>query len=190
MRAVTPLVGQFDTLTMAQIAEAAGIGEADLRAVFADKEAVLRAFMDSVLAKVGAVMDPAEEVRQLEAIGVDQPLASRLLQVLDILDAYYRRVRGSLDAYYRGFNKGDESGEVGAPSFGRDGYRMLGQAPEVRQVVAKLLEPDARRLRLPAEVLAEAFLSLSRAVTRASGELGEPLPAEQAVDLFLHGAIR
>jgi AcrR family transcriptional regulator len=42
-RAALPLLAEYETLTTAQIAEAAGIDEADLLAVYADKEAVMRA---------------------------------------------------------------------------------------------------------------------------------------------------
>src|SRR4051812_20015978 len=96
VRATMPLIGEYDTLTMARIARAAGIGEADLLAVFADKEAVIQACMSVLMARVSAVMDPGEEVRELDAIRVDQPVASRLFEVIDILGAYYHRVRTDL----------------------------------------------------------------------------------------------
>ena len=58
----------------------------------------------------------------------------------------------------------------------------------MEQAVARLLKPDEPRLRLPAEALAEVFLGLSRFCTWAPNEL-QPLPADQVIDLFLHGAL-
>lgn len=63
-RTTIPLLGEYETLTMARIARAAGIGEADLLAVFADKEAVIQACVSMLAARNGAVMDPAEESTQ------------------------------------------------------------------------------------------------------------------------------
>ncbi|WIN00355.1 hypothetical protein ACTOB_004055 [Actinoplanes oblitus] len=65
----------------------------------------------------------------------------------------------------------------------------MGRGTAVRQAVAGLLRPDQHHLRLPADALAEAFLGLSRTAARTPGEEREPLPAEQVVDLFLHGAV-
>jgi hypothetical protein len=70
----------------------------------------------------------------------------------------------------------------------RNDFRVLGSLPEIQQAIAKLLKPDEQRLRLPAEALAEIFLSMSRFCTRPPNEV-QPLQAEQIVDLFLHGAM-
>lgn len=189
VRATMPLIGEYDTLTMARIAQAAGIGEADLLAVFADKEAVIQACMSKLMAHVSAVSDPAGEVSKLDAIRVDQPLASRLLEVIDILGAYYHRVRAGLEAFEQAGFAGDGTGiEPSTRSFSRNDFRVLGGLPEIRRAVAKLLKPDEQRLRLSAEALAEVFLGMSRFCTRAPNE-EQPLPAEQVVNLFLHGAL-
>jgi AcrR family transcriptional regulator len=190
-RATLPLLGEYETLTTARIAEAAGIGEADLLAVFADKEAVMQACVAMLTEAVGAVLNPAEEVREIGAIRPDQPLASRLVKVIDVLDAYNRRIRVDLDdllpASVPAAGSSDAPGN--RPSGPQDDFRSLSsRSSEIREAVTKLLEPDQQHLRLPAQVLAEAFVGMAFGV-RPAGPDHSPLPAEQVVDLFLHGAL-
>jgi AcrR family transcriptional regulator len=190
-RATMLLLGEYETLTTAQIAQAAGIGEADLLAVFADKEAVMQACVATLTEAASAAFNPAEEVREIGAIRTDQPLASRLVKVIDIFDAYYRRVRIDLDdlvpANAPAVGTADTPGIP--PSDRQDDLRGLGRLVEFRQAVAKLLKPDEQRLRLPVEVLAEAFVGMTFSGVRPAPPDQAPLPAEQVVDLFLHGAL-
>jgi len=190
VRAAIPLISEYDTLTTAQIAQAAGIEEIDLVAVFPDKEAVIQACIEMMTTHLSTVMDPTDEIGKLDAIRVDQQLASRLIEVLGVVDAYCHRVRADLNAFEQFVVTG--TGTTGAPSTqssGRKDLRFLSDQPEFRQAVTRLLEPDAQRLRLPAEALAEAFLTMSTVGARSPNEERLPLPAEQVVDLFLHGAL-
>jgi AcrR family transcriptional regulator len=180
VRAAVPLLGEHDSLTTARIAEAAGVGEGELLAVFPDTTAVLDACVSTMTARVSAVIDPAGEVRRIAAVGVDQPLAARLVAVLDILVAYHRRVRDELSTF-------DQISAPGTGSGGGPGLRFLQGVPEVRESVVDLLRPDEDRLRLPVETLAEVFLLMSHAATRGAAEGPPPVPAEQIVDLFLDG---
>ena len=187
--AVLPLLSEYPTLTTARIARAAGIEEAELLAVFDDKEAVMQACGAMIAAQLSAITEPADEVRKVAAIRVDQPLAARLTEVLGIIDAYHRRVRAELGAFEQAVLAGT-AGASGAPApSGRTDLRFINTLPEVRQAVAGLLEPDEQRLRLPAEALAEAFLTMASVGARTENEHRAPLPAEQIVDLFLHGAV-
>jgi hypothetical protein len=68
VRAAIPLVEQYDTLTTAQIAEAASIDDADLLAVFADMNAVVRACLGTVQAYLGEAFDPTDVLRELQTI--------------------------------------------------------------------------------------------------------------------------
>jgi AcrR family transcriptional regulator len=68
VRATIPLLGEYQTLTTAQIARTAGVGEADLLAVFADKEAVMQACVAALAEAMTGVLNPAEEVRETGAI--------------------------------------------------------------------------------------------------------------------------
>ncbi|MEV6852055.1 hypothetical protein [Actinoplanes sp. NPDC051411] len=184
VRAATPLIGEYETLTTARIARTAGISEADLLTVFADKDAVVRACLSTMADRMSAAFEPTDELHRIAAIAVDQPVASRLTAVIDILSAYYQRVRADLEAFEQ---PAFPSGGTG-PELADYDFRSLAELPEIRQAVAGLLRPDEQRLRLPAETLAELFLSLSRYCTRAPNE-EQPLPADQVVGLFLHGAL-
>lgn len=190
VRATIPLLGRSDTLTTAQIARAAGIEESDLVAVYPDKEAVLQACVAALAAHMAAAMEPTDEVRRMDAIRRDQPLASRLVEVLGIVDAYHRRVRADLSAVEQTVIPATTTpGASGTGSSAGQDLRSLSDLPEIRHAVTSLLEPDEHRLRLPAAALAEAFLTMSRVAARTPNEERSPLPAEQVVDLFLHGAL-
>ena len=175
VQAVIPHLGD-PNLTTARIARTAGVEEADLLAVFPDLDAIMRACAVMMTEQMSVVMDTALELRQVDAIRLDQPLASRLVEVLDIVDAYHRRVRAGLLALELTFASGH-----GTSRFGDDDRRYVGGQPEFRPAVTRLLEPDRQRLRLPPEILAEAFLSVSG--------VGARPPAGQVVDFFLHGAL-
>ena len=191
VRATIPLIGEYETLTTAQIARAAGIDEADLLAVFADKDAVMLACTTTLMEAMIAAFDPAEELREIGAIRTDLPLASRNVKVIDILDAYHRRIRVDLDdllpATVPAAGTADAPGI--RPPVPQDQLRSLGNSSEFRQAVATLLEPDEQRLRLPAQLLAEAFVGMTVGGIRSASPDQSALPAEQVVDLFLNGAL-
>ena len=187
--ATVPLISEYETLTTARIAESAGVDEADLLAVFADKEAIMQAWTATMTAAMAAAFDPAEEVRKLSAIRTDQPLTSRLVQVIDIFDAYFRRTRITLDdlrpASIPAPNDAESSDTPMIPpmEIGSQGIRSL-----VRPVVTKLLEPDEQHLLLPPRVLADAFVGMISSIWGVGPDQAPP-PAEQVVRLFLHGAV-
>src|ERR1700755_3104280 len=84
--AALPLVAEHGTaVTTAAIARAAGIGEATIFRVFADKEELLDAC-------VAEVLRPDTMVAELEAIPLDQPLADRLVQAAEALRAHVDRM--------------------------------------------------------------------------------------------------
>ncbi|MBB2948971.1 AcrR family transcriptional regulator [Actinoplanes lutulentus] len=188
VRAAWPLLGEYPRLTLARIAEAAGITEADLLTVFPDPESVLEAAMATVMTRLSTVIDPAVEVRELEAIPVDQPLEARLVAVIEILDAYQLRVAAGVRTIEQiGIPAGTPVTRTARPQDAKPAIQL----PEVRQAVARLLEPEGERLRIPAEILAEIFLGISRVGAQPINEEQHPtVPAEQIIDLFLHGALR
>ncbi|MFL5334099.1 MAG: TetR/AcrR family transcriptional regulator, partial [Geminicoccaceae bacterium] len=103
MRAATPLMAEYDTVTTAQIAHAAGIDEAALLRVFDDKDAVLRACMAVLQTSLAAALDPSQVLRELNSISVQQPLTGRLVEAVEALDAYHVRMRTDLDALRQSF---------------------------------------------------------------------------------------
>ena len=89
VQAAIPLITEWDTVTTAQIARAAGIDEATLRRVFDDKDAVLTAALQ---VHVMTALDPTQVVQDLQSIRLDQPLAARLAEAIDALDTYHGRL--------------------------------------------------------------------------------------------------
>ncbi|BBH68303.1 hypothetical protein ACTI_49880 [Actinoplanes sp. OR16] len=59
----------------------------------------------------------------------------------------------------------------------------------MREAVEKLLDPEQGQLRLPARVLAAAFVGMVFGGVRPAHPDQLPLPAEQIGDLFLYGAL-
>src|SRR5215470_11776618 len=84
--AALPLVTEHGSaVTTAQIARAAGIGEATIFRAFADKESLL----DAVVVEV---LRPDHVLREIASISLDQPLAARLVEAVDALDAHLGRM--------------------------------------------------------------------------------------------------
>src|SRR3982751_2548171 len=94
VRAALPLVAeQGAAVTTAQIARAAGIGEATIFRAFADKNEVMQACITSVL-------DPTTVLRELQSISLEQPLAARLVEAVEALDAYLGRMGAVIGAVH------------------------------------------------------------------------------------------
>src|SRR4051794_28168550 len=185
VRAALPLVAeQGAAVTTAQIARAAGIGEATIFRAFADKNEVLQAC-------IAAVLDPATVLQELRSIPLEQPLAARLVQAVEALDAYLGRMGAVIGAVHTSGTPnrrpGTEPVDAAEPR-GRSTGRDASQAA-TRQAVLDLFEPDEADLRLSAGAATDAFLGMF------FGRGGGPRPVapattEQLVDLFLYGAIR
>ncbi|MEV4638386.1 helix-turn-helix domain-containing protein [Actinoplanes sp. NPDC049548] len=184
VRAALPLVAERGAaVTTAQIARAAGIGEATIFRVFADKNEVLQAC-------IAAAMDPTLALRELRSISLDQPLVARLVEAVNALDAYFGRMGAVIGAVHASGTPhrrpGTEAVDPARPR-GRSADRDAAQAA-TRQAVLELFQPDEAELRLPAEAATDAFLSMffGRGGSRAT----TPATTEQLVDLFLHGAVQ
>ncbi|GIE78051.1 TetR family transcriptional regulator [Actinoplanes philippinensis] len=192
-----------------QIAKAAGIGEATIFRVFADKEELLEAC-------VAAALRNDHVLTELDAVPLDQPLAARLTEAAASLHAYLHRMGAVIAAVHSAGRRGaapprrpggaaaaatDGLGAVGSgaagPGAGASGHGAavsgrggsVGReeaAERTLQAVVRLLEPDRAALRLPIEQLAAVFLGML-----FSGR-GAPIvdtPIETLVDIFLHGVV-
>lgn len=206
VRTALPLVAEHGTaVTTGQIARAAGIGEATIFRVFADKDELLDAC-------VAEALRPDHVLAEIEAIPLDQPLTARLTEASAAIEAYLARmglVIGALHATGRPARRfptpetpgrstptaapgrGETSDETeGGGDAGGDVGREAAMN-RTRDAIAELFEPERDRLRLPPEQLASLFMGL--AFTRArppAGPAASSPSMEEYLDVFLHGALK
>ncbi|MFG2052464.1 TetR/AcrR family transcriptional regulator [Micromonospora sp. NPDC048930] len=179
VRAALPLLATHGAaLTTAQVARAAGIGEATVFRVFADKDALLDAC-------VAEALRPDTALAELAAIPLDQPLADRLAAAAAALLAHLERLGAVLTAAHAAGRPGRS--RRAAPPAGERGAGRDESSAAVRAAVAGLFAPEQDRLRLPADRLAALFLAVL--VPARSPLPGEPPSPAELVDLFLHGAL-
>ncbi|MEV4358773.1 TetR/AcrR family transcriptional regulator [Nonomuraea sp. NPDC004186] len=216
VRAALPLVVEYGTsVTTAQVARAAGIGEGTIFRAFGDKETLLAACM-------AEAARPDDTLAHVAAIALDVPLEERLIEAAETLRGYLARmgaVAGALAASgglrrdprllgapseASGQGSGAPSDAPGdAPSGASEEGGGASERPQegpgralsgreasmaaTREVLSGLFEPERDDLRLPPERLAEAFQFLILASGRGGSS---PLTSEELVDLFLHGALK
>lgn len=175
--AAVPLVAEYGAaVTTSRIARAAGIGEATIFRVFADKDELLRAC-------VAEAVRPDHVVREIASVSLDEPLEQRLVDAADALAAHLERmgaVIGSLHA--SGQLRGQRDADRQRPKADDRAESMR----QIRDAMAELFEPERESLRLQPPKLAATFLGLLFMRAR----MGEPESLETAeiVALFLHGA--
>ncbi|MFI9597020.1 TetR/AcrR family transcriptional regulator [Nonomuraea sp. NPDC052265] len=197
VKAALPLVVEYGTsVTTAQVARAAGIGEGTIFRAFGDKEALLAACMAEALR-------PDDTLAHVSGISLDLPLADRLVEAAEALRGYLARmgaVAGAL-ATTGGLRRpapgdgqderpapGDAEGERPASGSGEGERPVTGREASMaasREALAGLFEPERDRLRLAPETLAEAF----QFMVMAAGRGPSPLGSAELVDLFLNGAL-
>ncbi|MEV4373751.1 TetR family transcriptional regulator [Nonomuraea sp. NPDC049637] len=197
VKAALPLVVEYGTsVTTAQVARAAGIGEGTIFRAFGDKEALLAACLAEALR-------PDDTLAHVSAISLDLPLADRLVEAAEALRGYLARmgaVAGAL-ATTGGLRRPAPGGDRPAPGDeaspasggepraaeggGRPGSGREESMAASREALAGLFEPERDRLRLAPERLAEAFQFL----VMAAGRGPSPLSSEELVELFLNGAL-
>jgi len=184
VQAALPLLAEYGAaVTTAQVARAAGIGEETIFRVFADKDAVLQAC-------VAAALDPTTVLDELNAIDLAQPLADRLIEAADALDAYFDRMGAVLGALHASGSPNRRPSRADGPRpAGRSTGRDSAQAA-TRSAITALFEPDRDRLRLSLEVLTDAYLQLMFGRAAGSRERAGRRDRRQLVDLLLHGAVR
>ncbi|PZG03553.1 TetR family transcriptional regulator, partial [Nonomuraea aridisoli] len=164
VRAALPLVVEYGTsVTTAQIARAAGIGEGTIFRAFGDKDALLAACM-------AESMRPDDTLAHVASISLDLPLAERLIEAAEALRGHMTRVGAVAGALAASGPLRDRTPGTGSPA--RDTERtpdarkaaVNGREASMaatREVLAALFEPERDGLRLPPDRLAEAFQFLT-----------------------------
>ncbi|MGI5163344.1 TetR/AcrR family transcriptional regulator [Spirillospora sp. CA-253888] len=174
VRAALPLVAERGAaVTTAQVAGAAGIGEATVFRVFADKQELLEACLAEALR-------PDRVLADLAAIPLTRPLRARLADAVAAIEAYLARTGQVIMAL--------QASGHGRPARGRPGPAPDRDAAmdRTRDALAALFEPDRDALRLPPEQTAEIFMGLAFAWTRPPARRRPAL--EDVLEVFLHGA--
>jgi AcrR family transcriptional regulator len=131
VRAALPLVAEYGSkVTTAQIARAAGIGEATIFRVFPDKEALL----DACIAET---LDATHVLRELGSISLDQPVAARLAEAGAAMRAHLDRMGAVVGALHASGHhrhrlhtgrRSPDAGATGAPDLGSAGTPATGTA--------------------------------------------------------------
>ncbi|MEV4289250.1 TetR/AcrR family transcriptional regulator [Nonomuraea bangladeshensis] len=188
VRAALPLVVEHGTsVTTAQVARAAGIGEGTVFRAFGDKDALLDACMAEALR-------PDDTLAHIASVSMELPLAERLIEAAEAMRGYLSRmgaVAGALAAS-GGLRRGDPTAPAAREGESREEH--LRRGADARQasiaahqeVLAGLFEPERDTLKLPPDRLALAFQML---VLSAGRHNPDTLTTAELVDLFLHGAL-
>ncbi|MEU4164975.1 helix-turn-helix domain-containing protein [Actinoplanes sp. NPDC026670] len=212
------LVEQGAAVGTAQIAKAAGIGEATIFRVFTDKDELLDAC-------VAAALRNDHVLAELDAVPLDQPLAARLGEAAATLQAYLHRMGTVIAAVHATGRRADRarpapappggpasgppggpaSGPSGGPASGPSGGPASGPsggpAPGAdRGLFASREEASERTLQAVVRLLEPdraalrlpieqlAAVFLSMLFSRRGAPAADT-PIETLVDIFLHGVI-
>jgi AcrR family transcriptional regulator len=202
--AAVPLVAERGSaVTTSQIARAAGIGEATIFRVFADKDEVI----DACLAEAAR---PDHVLRELADIPRDQSLEARLSEALRTMRAHLDRMGSVIGALAASGHRrpGTESRKPGAesesgaesrkpgaeshgPGAGNRGQHRPGDREAsmraVREALTDLIEPDRESMRFTPPQVAAALLGLLFGQARGTES---SLSDEELVDIVLHGAAK
>lgn len=160
-----------------QIADAAGIAEGTIFRVFPNKDAVIDAVIEEAF-------DTRQTVTALTGIDPSLDLETRLELAVEILEARMRRVIAMFGALRRS--------PVQPPSSAaHKTHERRGRESNAKITMAltAVIGPDASRLRLPVEQVADLLRGLVFTVTHPM--LGATFSSEPRVivDILLHGVL-
>jgi AcrR family transcriptional regulator len=188
--AAIPLLAEHGThVTTGQIAKAAGIAEGTIFRVFKDKQelldfCVLRAFRTREL------------VERINAISVDQPLTSRLIEAMTMIDDMAARLGALMHTLgATGYRPNEDNHKKDDTSGGQGKPPMLGEFERTTTAISALLSSGQQQLRLPADraagyLMGLTFMTRMQAARTGRDEQQEPESfVSEIVDLFMNGAV-
>lgn len=179
--AALPLVAEYGAaVTTAQIARAAGIGEATIFRAFKDKEEVLAAC-------TAEAMNPSHVLRELASISLDQPLADRLTEAAEAMRAHLARMGAVAGALHASGHRRERS-PADRSSADRPADSRETSMRATRDALTELVEPDRAALRLPPERVASIFLGMLFTQLHFGAEGADVDPVE-FVGVLLHGTL-
>jgi AcrR family transcriptional regulator len=176
IEATVPLLREHGLgVTTRQIAEVAGVAEGTIFRVFADKDALIKAVLETVF-------DPEPVRRQLQAIDLSAPLEDRIRAAVKILSDRVRSVWQLLAAL-----------QTKSPHEHPPHPRVLGKNRAMAAAMgelAALFEPDRARLTFPPATAARMLRGVVFAGVHPIISAGQPLSTDEMVTLLLCGIQR